>query len=42
MDELEVTEGGDEEESNKGEEKDSNDGKNHQEDRKAMWATLKI
>ena len=41
VDELEVTEGGDEEESNKGEEKDSNDGKNHQEDRKAMWATLK-
>ena len=40
VDELEVTEGGDEEES-KGEEKDSNDGKNHQEDRKAMWATLK-
>ena len=40
VDELEVTEGGDEEES-KGEEKDSNDGKNHQEDRKAMWETLK-
>ena len=45
MDELEVTEGG----GNEGDgdlkggasDTDPNDGKNHQEDRKAMWATLK-
>jgi len=44
VDELEVTEGGgDKEDGDKGgaSDMDPNDGKNHQEDRKAMWATLK-